>query len=109
MYHRRATTSTGEVIAKVPGFHTNVRTKASVISHLIRMVRDNHYIERDPGMCDELLQYESQSDGTYSARRGCHDDRLMSRAIALWIHATEPLRGDYHPLSAHDRHALLSQ
>lgn len=76
-------------LGSLPGFHTNMRTKAVVISNLIAQVRDGGYIEHDGDACDELLQYESLPDGTYAARRGCHDDILMSRAIALHIHATE--------------------
>lgn len=72
---------------RVPGFHTNVRTKSALISNMIAVVRDCRYIERDPDACDEMMQYESRPDGSYAARRGCHDDILMSRAIALWIHA----------------------
>lgn len=87
MYYRR---SKGASTGRLPGFHTNVHTKASLIAHLIAMVRDGLYVERDPGACDELMQYESLSDGSYAARRGCHDDILMSRAIALWVHAEEP-------------------
>ena len=73
MYYRR---SKGASTGRLPGFHTNVHTKASLIAHLIAMVRDGLYVERDPGACDELMQYESLSDGSYAARRGCHDDIL---------------------------------
>ncbi|MDE6393981.1 MAG: hypothetical protein K2K77_01455, partial [Duncaniella sp.] len=72
---------------RVAGFHTNVRTKSALISNMIAVVRDCRYVERDPDACDEMMQYESRPDGSYAARRGCHDDILMSRAIALWIHA----------------------
>ena len=84
LYHRGGESGRG----RMPGFHTNVRTKSAVISNLIAMVRDGLYIERDPAACDEMMQYETHPDGSYSARRGCHDDILMSRAIALWVHAS---------------------
>ena len=61
--------------------------KASMIAHLIAMVRDGLYVERDSRACDELLQYETLPGGGYAARRGCHDDMLMTRAMALWVHA----------------------
>lgn len=104
-YHRR---SEGAASGWLPGFHTNMRSKAAVISNLIATVRDGLYIERDPAACDELLQYEALADGTYAARRGCHDDILMSRAIALWIHASE-LSTNAYRLTPADLHALLSQ
>lgn len=93
LYYRRGTDPTPSdtsVGRPMPGFHTNARTKPALISNLIAHVRDTRYIERDPSACDELLQYEALPDGTYAARRGCHDDRLMSRAIALWLIATLP-------------------
>lgn len=73
-----------------PGFHTNVATKAAVIANLIALVRDDGYIERSSEACDELLEYECNPDGSYSARRDCHDDILMTRAIALWVNASLP-------------------
>lgn len=74
-----------------PGFHTNMRTKPAVIANLVACVRDRSYIERSSAACDELLQYETLPDGSYAASRGCHDDMLMTRAIALYIHATTRL------------------
>ena len=84
LYHRRGDGGKG----RLPGFHTNVRTKSAIIANMIAMVRDGTYIERDADACDEMMQYEVRPDGSYGARRGCHDDILMSRAIALWVHAS---------------------
>lgn len=53
-------------------------------------MREGGYIEHDGDALDELLHYEALPDGSYAARRGCHDDMLMSRAIALWVHSEEP-------------------
>lgn len=102
MYYRRSDSASRGYL---PGFHTNIRTKASLIAHMISLVRDNAYIERDTAACDELLQYESRPDGSYGARRGCHDDMLMSRAIALWVHATAATAA----ITPADLRALLSQ
>ncbi|MDE5751811.1 MAG: hypothetical protein K2H88_04135, partial [Duncaniella sp.] len=82
-------TDTPGVPARKPGFHTNVRTKPSVIANLIALVRDGGYLEHSSEACDELMQYEVRADGSYAARRDCHDDILMSRAIALWIHVSD--------------------
>lgn len=75
-----------------PGFHTNRSTKSAIISQLIAAVRDGSYIERDNDACNELLQYEQLPGGGYSARRGCHDDILMTRAMALFIDCHAPRR-----------------
>ena len=69
------------------GFHTNRQTKPLVISELIRRVRELSYIERDTRACDELATYTQPPRGSYEARPGCHDDILMTRAIALYVAA----------------------
>ena len=87
LYHRPPAERGG---VRRPGFHTNRATKASMIAHLIAMVRDGLYAERSSEACDELMQYEALPGGAYAARRGCHDDILMTRAMALWVHAADP-------------------
>ena len=67
------------------GFHTNVRTKPAIISTLIAVVRDALYVERDERCLDEMLTYERRPNGSYGAIDGCHDDLLMTRAIALHL------------------------
>ncbi len=67
------------------GFHTNRATKSLIINHLIALVRDNGYIEHCDLAVNELLSYETTPSGGFTARRGCNDDILMSRAIALHI------------------------
>lgn len=50
-----------EIIEGVPkkyGFHTNVSTKPMVISTLVKIVRENMYIERDRRCLNEYLVYE---------------------------------------------------
>lgn len=75
--------------ARRPGFHTNRRTKELIISNLIEQVRDGRYIERCAAACDELLTYQTGADGSYAAKPGCHDDMLMTRAMALYVAGTE--------------------
>lgn len=67
------------------GFHTNVSTKPTIISHLKKMVRERGYIERDERCLDEMLTYELKPNGAFGAIAGKHDDLLMTRAIGLWI------------------------
>lgn len=67
------------------GFHTNVSTKPMVIATLIKVVRENLYIERDERCLDEYLTYERKKNGAYGAIVGKHDDLLMTRAIGLHI------------------------
>ena len=70
------------------GFHTNIRTKSLIVTALVAAVREGLYIERDTGACNEMLTYELRADGSYAAKRGHHDDLVMTRAMALYIHST---------------------
>lgn len=67
------------------GFHTNVATKPMVISTLVKVIRENLYVERDSRCLDEYLTYEKKPNGAYGAIVGKHDDLLMTRAIGLHI------------------------
>lgn len=67
------------------GFHTNVATKPMVISTLIKVIRENLYVERDVNCLNEYLTYEKKPNGAYGAINGMHDDLLMTRAIGLHI------------------------
>lgn len=70
------------------GFHTNRATKSLVISHLIALVRESAYVERDMDACDELSVYECGPSGCFGAKPGFHDDILMTRAIGLYVAST---------------------
>ncbi|MCM1504889.1 MAG: hypothetical protein NC127_06815 [Muribaculum sp.] len=72
------------------GFHTNRATKSLVICHLIGLVRESAYIERDAAACDEMVVYECGSTGVFGAKAGYHDDILMTRAIGLYVASTMP-------------------
>lgn len=67
------------------GFHTNTLTKPIIISNLIKVVREQLYIERDQRCLNEMLVYEKKQNGAYGAVIGEHDDLLMTRAIGLHI------------------------
>lgn len=82
---------TGEVInqPKVTkwGFHTNTATKPAIIGHMVSCVRDKCWVEREAGACDEMAIYEKNEKGQFAAIPGLgkKDDRVMTRAIGLWI------------------------
>lgn len=67
------------------GFHTNIATKPMVISTLITVVREYAYIERDDGCLDEYCWYEKKQNNSFGAIIGKHDDKLMTRAIGLFV------------------------
>lgn len=83
LYRRSSYDSVAQRQTTRIGFHTNRSTKALLIGGLIEAVREGGYIERDREACNELLTYEQQSNGSYAAKQGYHDDILMTRAMAL--------------------------
>ena len=77
-----------------PGFHTNVKSKNEAISNLIAYIRDKAYIERDNQAINEMIDYEILPNGrSYGARKGSHDDILMTRAIGLQVIEQNKLHG----------------
>lgn len=92
LYCRRAG-ATDDSPGTRPGLHTNRATKAAMIERLISAVRPPaSYIERDSEACNELASYLCYPNGSYAARRGKHDDLLMTRAIALYVISLDPPR-----------------
>ena len=67
------------------GFNTNRSTKVSVVKYLGTCLRDNLYIEREKGAINEMQTFMKFPNGTYGAVPGKHDDRVMSRAIGLYV------------------------
>lgn len=113
LYHRPArseleTHNCNDSTSTRPGFHTNTHTKPSMIANLIALVRDGGYIERDQEACNELLQYEMRENGSYGARRGAHDDILMTRAITLYIDNILSSPTDTYTFTDAEYKALLS-
>lgn len=85
VYQRRSYDSVNGCETTRVGFHTKRSTKAMLISGLIGAVRDGAYVERDAEACNELTTYEQLSNGSFAAKRGYHDDILMTRAMALHV------------------------
>lgn len=67
------------------GFNTNRSTKEGIINNYRRKVRRLAYVEREKEALVECSYYMLYPNGTYGAAPGKHDDRVMARAIALWI------------------------
>lgn len=85
IYRRQIRDSAGGRMESRVGFHTNARTKPLVVTALISAVREGSYVERDERAVNEMLSYEQKPNGSYGARRGHHDDILMTRAIGLYV------------------------
>lgn len=68
------------------GWHTNPKTKPTIINSLKSAARDMLYIERSSGVTFEMDVFELKEDGKQTgAAEGCHDDLLMATAILIYV------------------------
>lgn len=79
------------------GFHTNRTSKAAIITGMVAAARRHSFVERDEDAINEMITYELKDSGSYGARDGCHDDLLMTRAIALYVINSLPAPRPYDP------------
>lgn len=92
------------------GFHTNTSTKPMVISHQAKAIRDGLYIERSDDAVDEHDTFEIKPDGkTMGAVDGMHDDRVMARAIGVWVCYHTDLPTEVTGYSAPNRRKVISE
>lgn len=75
----------------VYGWHTNRSTKVLIVNNYIAILREKDYIERSYDTLDEARVYEQKSSGSYGAKNGYHDDRLMTRMIGCQVCYELPL------------------
>lgn len=64
------------------GFHTNQATKPFIIGNLSNLLRDGESGIRSKETIAEAHTYVVDGKGRYGAQVNCHDDRVMSLAIA---------------------------
>ena len=68
------------------GFHTNSKTKPMILNHLKAAMRDSLYMERCEETTFEMDTFEIKENGKETgAVEGCHDDRVMSTAILVYV------------------------
>lgn len=91
------------------GFNTNRSTKTSVVKYLGTCIRDNLYIERERGAILEMQCFMKYPNGRYGATPGKHDDRVMSRAIGLWVSRYDWNRYPVRPRMTAERHMEISR
>lgn len=68
------------------GFQTNVKTKPLIIDELRAALREGSIEIYDKTTLREMLTYVVTETGKLEADEGCHDDTVMSLAIANHIH-----------------------
>jgi len=73
------------------GFQTNRYTKELIIDHLKMLIDSHGYVEREKEALSEYHVYQRDEKGAANAAQGYHDDRLMARAIGLYVSSTLPM------------------
>lgn len=91
LYRRRSLDRATGAMELRYGFHTNANTKTSAINELIYALRDGILIERSGMAVEEMASYIRRGDKT-EASPGCHDDLVMTRAIAAYARRQHPPR-----------------
>lgn len=81
------------------GFSTNVKTKPLVIDQLRAALREGEIEINDRITLEEMRSYIVTETGAMEAEKGCHDDCVMSLAIANHIH-----EGIWEPIPVTDEH-----
>lgn len=85
LYSRTPADKIREGIPVKYGFNTNKSTKPMIIANYVAMLREKGYVERVSAALDEARVYEQKQNGSYGAKEGMHDDRLMTRMIGCHI------------------------
>ncbi|MCA1807618.1 MAG: hypothetical protein LC687_07205, partial [Actinobacteria bacterium] len=68
------------------GFQTNTKTKPMIIDDLRASIRLGEIFIYDKVTLNEMLSFVVKESGKLEAEEGCHDDCVMSLAIANHIH-----------------------
>ena len=72
-------------IQRTVGWTTTERTRALAIGSLKRALADGEPVIRDRATYDEMLTFIVTATGREEAEAGCHDDLVMTHAIAMAI------------------------
>lgn len=91
-----------------PGFQTNKKTKKHAVYELIAAVREGLYVERDHEAINEMTTYETTSKGGFEAKKGHHDDIVMTRAIGMSVfkeYCSKKLR----PIKEEDKKSMVGE
>ena len=73
------------------GFNTNKATKVAVVKYLTAVIREQKYMEREEETLNEYSYFMLYPNGEYGNTPGKHDDRVMARAIGLYVEHEMPV------------------
>lgn len=73
------------------GFNTNRATKVAIVMYLAAAIREQKYLEREEEALSEYSYFMQYPNSEYGNAPGRHDDRVMARAIALYVDHEMPV------------------
>jgi hypothetical protein len=90
--------------ADIAGFTTNGKTRSMILSKLEEIIRNKQLLIRSSRTYEELKTF-TWNTGRAQAKRGFHDDLVMSLAIGSWLYDSS---ADYSKSSKSLNQAMLS-
>jgi hypothetical protein len=85
IYYQKTYDKIADKITQSMGWGTTSKTKPLMIDKLAEFVREKWLGIKSKELLMELLTYVIDDKGSTNAQEGCHDDRVMSLAIALQL------------------------
>lgn len=85
------------------GFDMTETNRALVLDSLREALREGELDTKDVAFLKEALVFEYGPNGKPQAQVGAHDDRVIVRAIGVWMWQTEPRRRRHHDEAPHRR------
>ena len=77
------------------GFDMTETNRALILDSLREAIHTEAYQCPDVDVWGELMTFVYGGNGKPQADVGCHDDRVIARAVAVWLWQTEPNRSAY--------------
>jgi hypothetical protein len=91
------------------GWETTAKTRADMLDALEQALREDDLVANDPRLLEECRTFTYHTSGKPQAQQGCHDDRVIAAAgaVFLYLHERRPviqndpsLVGKWEPRSA---------
>ena len=90
------------------GWHTNRSTKPMIVADYTAVLREKAYIERESEALDEARYYERKKNGSFGAKEGKRDDRLITRMIGCFVVYRMDLPKNLDEKNIHKTNAMIS-
>lgn len=109
LFYRDDVTDTGENSTSKLGWETNIRTRPILVSDLGTMIRTRDIHCWDAPTIDECMTFVRGKNGKEEAQSGCHDDRVISLAIAIQVYKRSPSSKSNNQFVTNNRPDMVSR